>query len=143
MNFRTWIRDNCFTYGYVPCVVFLGWLVDNQMWGRAWWNMYAGQQILMNADLYVDKNTTVNGTLTATNIVGNGAGITGISASASFASITGQPTDNTNLSTALSAKQDVLGNNSVTNSMLAGSIATSKISNYTGYSIKRIIQKTN
>ena len=35
MNFRTWIRDNCFTYGYVPCVVFLGWLVDNQMWGRA------------------------------------------------------------------------------------------------------------
>ena len=101
----------------------------------AWWNMYAGQQILMNADLYVDKNTTVNGTLTATNIVGNGAGITGISASASFASITGQPTDNTNLSTALSAKQDVLGNNSVTNSMLAGSIATSKISNYTGYSI--------
>ena len=20
---------------YVPCVVFLGWLVDNQMWGRA------------------------------------------------------------------------------------------------------------
>ena len=35
MNFRTWIRDNCFTYGYVPCVVFLGWLLDNQMWGRA------------------------------------------------------------------------------------------------------------
>ena len=33
MNFRTWIRDNCFTYGYVPCVVFLGWLVDNQMHG--------------------------------------------------------------------------------------------------------------
>lgn len=35
----------------------------------------------------------------------------------------------------LSGKQDVLGNNSVNNSMLAGSIATSKISNYTGYSI--------
>lgn len=39
------------------------------------------------------------------------------------------------LRTTIATKQDVLGNNSVTNSMLAGSIATSKISNYTGYSI--------
>lgn len=39
------------------------------------------------------------------------------------------------LTTGLATKQDALGNNSVTNSMLAGSIAQSKIVNYTGYSI--------
>jgi len=37
--------------------------------------------------------------------------------------------------TTVNSKQDVLGNNSVTNAMLAGSIAQSKITNYTGYTI--------
>ena len=35
MNFRTWIRDNCFTYGYVPCVVFSGGIVTGKQIGRA------------------------------------------------------------------------------------------------------------
>jgi len=100
------------------------------------WNVFNGEQQLINSNLWVQKNITTVGTISAANFIGSGAGLTGITASASFGALTGQPTDNTNLATALNGKQDVLGNNSVTNEMLAGSIATSKISNYTGYSIK-------
>lgn len=39
------------------------------------------------------------------------------------------------LRTTINTKQDALGSNSVTNNMLAGSISTSKITNYVGYAI--------
>ena len=71
----------------------------------AWRNMYAGMDMLNNAKLYVEKDAEIIGTVTAGNFIGNGAGITGITASATFAGLTGQPTDNANLSTALNGKQ--------------------------------------
>lgn len=71
----------------------------------AWRNMYSGMDMLLNANMYVEKDVEVVGTLTAGNFIGNGAGITGITASATFAGLTGQPTDNANLSTALNGKQ--------------------------------------
>lgn len=71
----------------------------------AWRNMYAGMDMLNNAKLYVEKDAEIIGTVTAGNFIGNGAGITGITASATFAGLTGQPTDNANLSAALAGKQ--------------------------------------